>query len=217
MIQQDKINSLLKEILSDKQFTVHYEKSWKEKLHELINKFLERFHIKSQDIDINIPWLKKLLSFLATPEAVFIGQCFLVIAVGFIIWYVYRLIRRGVVTHIEPKTELKKSRQPVTQDDWEKEVERLYQKGAYLEAVNAVIHTLFLALSREGILRTTPGTTNREYVYILKELSRHSLAKTVAKVVLLHEEKSYALKGCNSQDFDTCLALYKQCKMEINA
>lgn len=215
MIQQDKINSALKEILSDKQFTVHYEKSWREKLHELINNFLEHFRLKSKDTDINIPWLKKLISFLNTPEARFIGQCILVVAVGFIIWYVYRLIHRGVVTHIDTKTKLQKFRQPVSQDDWEKEAERLYNEGNYLEGINAIIHALSLSLSKEGILRIAPGTTNREYVYILKESSRHSLSKTVAKVVLLHEEKSYALKGCGSQDFDTCMELYKQCKMDM--
>lgn len=217
MIRQDKINSTLKEILSNKQFTVHYEKSWREKLHELISKFLEHFHLKPKDTDIDIPWLKKLISFLSTPEAHFIGQCVLVAAVGFIIWYVYRLMRRGVVAHLDEKTKLQKLRQPGTIDDWEKEAERFSSEGNYLEGINAIIHALYITLSTKGILRAAPGTTNREYVYILKESSRNSLSKTVAKVVLLHEEKSYALKGCSIQDFDTCMELYKQCKMDMTS
>lgn len=206
MILKEEIQSAVKEILSERQFTRHYGKSLKEQVLEFIYDILAKLNIKPSIASTHIPEFVSLLL-----------KSLIVLGVGFLLWFIYKNISRSVVSHLETHPNFHKISTPITQADWEQEAERLCKEGCYAEAINAIIHALLFALAKQGGIGAAPGTTNREYLNILEITSRHSLLQAAAQLVHLHEEKSYALKSCNLEDFHRSLTLYKACKLNLTS
>lgn len=215
MIPADKIRIVTEHIIFQRQFTIHYKKNWLVHLKEFLKDILS--HWKSGN-ESNSSWIKtlivKLLVFFSQPLVSILVKFIIVASIGLIIWYAYKAIKRSIVLHLESDVANKSSSRLITPLDWEREAEELCLTGKYLEAINALLKALILTFANKGVAAPHPGITNREYVNLLRERCPLQVIELVTHLVYLHEEKSYALRECGSDDFNKCLTIYNKCKMQ---
>ncbi len=212
-----KVKRLLKEVLSQKQFSQLKNPTAKSFIYKILSKLANTTIAKKIALVI-----KKALSFISglfpsiPSHITYLGlQIILFLALGLILYSLINTIIKRVSLSTSSQSWKHKRTSSLTYRDIEKQAYTYAHQNQFTEAIRNLYKALLLLLKAKNILDSR-CKTNLELEELLKRKNIPSLLERIKKLNGIFEEKVYALKPASYKDYEFFHSLYAECKEEVS-